>query len=184
MTASVAVTLNKSVASFSGNIGGGTGTLTTTFPTPTGQIVSVSDGVITNVYGSTVGSGSVLNTEYFNNIISQFGAVQNCAVLQAEVDQIWAGLQSQVNDINAQVAVLLPIISLLTAPGLDLGAIVTWITNFISAFLTPYAIPYTNYATQLTALIAQIATLTTAVNDAAARIGGSCTITIPPITGL
>jgi hypothetical protein len=118
------------------------------------------------------------NAEFFTNLAAQIENTDSCAELQTLVDRAFA----QLADVNAfiatQQALLAPLASLLTAPT-DLSEVITWITGTITVFTNMYA-PYAKYATQLTELVAAVASLTTAINDAAARIG-DCSITIPPI---
>jgi hypothetical protein len=178
----LALLLNKFNAKFTGNLAAGTGGITASFTSPTGQVVNAVNGVITNVCGNGVGASSPVNADYFSNLESVIGVATVCAELQAQVDDIFSALQDQVNDVNAQITAILPILALLSPPDNPIAA-VTWIGNFITGFLTPYVIPYTTLATQLTELTSQIASLTSAINDAAANIPG-CSIVIPSITGL
>ena len=116
---------------------------------------------------------ALVNAAYFNSLADQINAINECAVLQEVVNEVFASLQAEVTAIEDQIAALLPLI---TIPH-TLDEVITWITNFIA----PQARAYANYATQVTQLIAAIANLTTAIENAAARIG-SCSITVPTIT--
>lgn len=119
------------------------------------------------------------NAQFFENLTDQIENTDSCAELQQTVDEAFAQL-TQVNDfITSQRALLAPFAALLTAPT-DLPSVITWITNTITVFTQMYA-PYANYAVQLTELTTAVADLTTAINNAATRIGGGCSITIPPI---
>jgi hypothetical protein len=124
---------------------------------------------------------SVLNAAYFTALTAEINNLQTCAELQALATTVMASIQAEKNAIEAQLAALAPILALLTVPGANLSAIVSWISNFITSVLTPIYLPYINYATQLAQLTAAVATLATAIENAAANIT-SCTVTVPPLT--
>lgn len=122
----------------------------------------------------------LINTEYFTELTAQVNLCTGCAELQAVVDEAFAPLADQYAAIQAQLAVLSPILALLTAPT-NPTEVITWVTNFITDVLTPQYLPYINYATQITELLTAVSDLETAINNAAAKFT-SCSITIPPIT--
>ena len=178
-------------ATAKGNLAALSGAITSTITSPTGQVMNFVNGVLVNTCGNGVGSTSPVNPDYFSNITAQIEKIGDlgaaevagaCAALQEQVDNTFSGLQAQINDLNAQLAALAPILALLSAPG-NPTAVITWITNFIEGFLTPYVIPYTTMAAQLISLGSQITSLTSAVESAEAKIPG-CSIIIPTITGL
>jgi hypothetical protein len=117
------------------------------------------------------GTGLV-NAQYFAELTAQINSINVCSDLQEAVNVAIATLQVQVTEINVQISLLLPLITLPT----DLGSVISWITNLAG----PYIVAYNNYITQLTETLAAIAALTTAIENAAARIE-SCSITVPPI---
>jgi hypothetical protein len=125
---------------------------------------------------------SPINDAYFAAQEAQIAEIKVCSELQTQVNMIFASLQANLTAINAQLALLQPILALLEAPE-NPGAVITWISNFITNFLTPYVVPYTTLTTQLTELSTKIEELITSIENAAAEIEG-CTITIPPLTGL
>ena len=122
---------------------------------------------------------TLLNTEYFDNLIETANNIQTCAELQLVANEAMASLGAVKEALNDEIAKLAPILALLTAPGVNLGQVVTWITNFIDGVLRPMYEPYITYEAQLILLTAKIAELTAALNDAAARIP-HCTIHITP----
>ena len=124
---------------------------------------------------------ALVNDAYFAEQQAQAAACAVCAELQTQVNEVMATIQAGKNALTAQLALLTPLVALLTPPGANLGSIVTWITSFITDFLTPYLVPFTNYSLQLTALEAKVAGLVTAFNNAAGNIHG-CSITIPPLS--
>jgi len=139
---------------------------------------------------------SLLNLDYFNNILAQINALSAsippnatlaeltaiAAELQSTIDSIYSDISLLESTITSQIALLGPIVALLTAPAANPAAIVTWLTSFITDFLTPYVKPYVTYAAQLTALNAQVAILTAAFEELASTKLPGFTITIPPIT--
>jgi hypothetical protein len=120
-----------------------------------------------------------INTEWFNAITLQLGAVTTGTELQNLVNQAFGTIGLVNSTIEGQIALLAPLNALLTAPEADPTKIVTWITSFITDFLTPYLMPYTKMALQLTDIAAQVTTLTAAAHAAASELG--VTITIPPV---
>ncbi len=138
-----------------------------------------ADAASPSVAGIIHGPVLSFNAAFFTNLTAQIENTDSCAELQETVDQAFA----QLADVNAfiatQQALLAPLAGLLTPPT-DLASCISWITGTITVFTNMYA-PYAKYATQLTELTAAVAALTTAINDAATRIGGGCSITIPPI---
>ena len=123
---------------------------------------------------------SPINAAYFAAQQAQFAACTACSELQQQVDMVFASLQATKTAINDQLALLAPMLALLTPPTTPAEA-VTWVTSFISAYLTPALVPYATLTAQLTELATQVAALVTAIQNAEAAIEG-CTITIPPLT--
>jgi hypothetical protein len=119
------------------------------------------------------------NADFFTNLTQQIENTDSCAELQTLVDRAFGQLSGVNSFIATQQALLAPLAGLLTAPT-DLASCISWITGTITVFTNMYA-PYAKYATQLTELTAAVASLTTAINNAASRIGGGCSISIPPI---
>lgn len=124
---------------------------------------------------------SVIDTAYFTNLTGQIHATNSCSELQALVAQAFASIQAGQSAIQAELASLAPILALLEPPSANPGAIVSWITNLISGVLTPMTKPSITYAAQLAAQAGQIASVLSAIEAAASRIG-SCTVTPPTLT--
>lgn len=122
-----------------------------------------------------------LNAAYFAALTAQVNAINKCSELQSVVDEAFDALKDVNSGLTAQIARIAPILALLEAPDADLTKIVTWITNFITNYLAPGLAPYAVMIEQQAEMIAAVASLTTAIENAATRIGGSCEITIPPI---
>lgn len=119
------------------------------------------------------------SAEYFDNLAAQVANINSCAELQATTNGIMAQLSVLNTSLTSQQAAIAPIAGLLSAP-VDPAHAVTWIASFITAVLEPAYAPYAIYGTQLADLTTAVTNLTTAINDAAARIG-NCSITIPPL---
>jgi phage gp45-like len=168
ITGSVDVTDNLSVAS------GMTGVFTVS-----GQIVTVKDGVGLNIApAGTLDGAELVNAQYFTNLTNRVNALETCADLQALAAKELASLSGIKQAIDAELARLAPYAALLTAPGASPSAIVTWITNFISAELEPKYQASLSYAAQLTALTTAVTNLTTAIEQKAAQFE-SCTLSLP-----
>lgn len=115
---------------------------------------------------------ALVNTEYFDSITAQINALDDCSILQTLVNQVMATLQAEVTAIESQIAALLPLITLPT----DLASVISWITSFA----TPAIRAYENYLATITAVMASINGLITAIQNAASRLT-HCTISIPAI---
>lgn len=118
----------------------------------------------------------IVNVEYFTSLTQQVNSASSCAELQALVTKAINSINATTAAITAQLALLAPMVALLSPPANPTAA-VTWISNFITSYLTPQLASYTAYAAQQTALTAQIATLTAAINSKASEFTG-CTISI------
>lgn len=121
---------------------------------------------------------SLINTDSFVNTIDSINACKECAQLQALVNDAFASINAIKANIQAELAKLVPVLSLTTPPGASLTGIVTWITGFIDNTLKPMVKPAITFAAQLTATLDEIAKVEAAISAAAARLT-SCTITIP-----
>lgn len=121
---------------------------------------------------------SIINTEYFDNLIQSVENVQTCEELQKIASDAMATIGAVNGAITEEMAKLAPILALLTAPGANLTQIVTWITSLINGVLRPMYEPYITYQAQIVALTAKVAQLTSAINDAKSRIP-HCSFTTP-----
>jgi hypothetical protein len=121
---------------------------------------------------------SPINVAYFTALTDQVNAATSCAQLQAAVNSAFPAILAAQAAATAQLALITPMLALLTAPASNPGAIVTWITSLIENYLTPQLVPAVTLASQLTETIAAIASLTSAIESAAAKFE-SCSITIP-----
>lgn len=122
---------------------------------------------------------SLINASYYADMTAAINSARTCAELQQLTTQIFNSLKAEVLATNAQIVNLAPFAALVTPPASPTAA-VTWISNFITAFVTPQYAAYVNYASQLALTMIAIADLTTAINNKASTFT-SCTITPPTI---
>ena len=121
---------------------------------------------------------NIIDLNFFASISASVSACGSFDELQALTTQSLNSIGATTQAINAQVALMAPIAALLsgiTTP----GAAVTWINDFIAAFLTPLVVPSVTMAAQLPLLAAQVATLQAAITAKALSFG-SATISFPP----
>ncbi len=131
-----------------------------------------------NIQGS-----APFNAQVFARLREQVDALDRCDQLARLSGEIQAAADGVVAGINEQLAVIEPIMALMTAPGANPAQIVTWLTDFISAVLTPVVKPYATLPLQLAQVTAELAQLTAALQSASSRIGcgtGSFATPTPP----
>lgn len=121
-----------------------------------------------------------VNLDYFTSLQKRIDGIGSCEQLKELTEEAYATITASMDGINAQIALLEPILALLTAPAADPDKIVTWITTFITSFLTPYVRPYTIYASQLTELTTKMAEIEAAISSAALKFP-SCDVPIPSL---
>jgi hypothetical protein len=121
----------------------------------------------------------IFDAEYFSKLTERVNGATNCEELQLVTNDVMlsiAALKAAINDQLSKINIILP---LLTPPGANLSAIVSWITNFINGFLTPMTLPTVNFPTILVDLALQITNLTNAINLKKGEFP-NCSINIPP----
>jgi hypothetical protein len=118
---------------------------------------------------------------YFNKLAERIDHINGCGELQECVDEAFAAIQHQFDDITANLAVLQPLLALLTLSITDLPGVINAVKSIITNLVTPYVKPYLLYVAQIVELTTAVTNLTTAIENAAGRIT-SCSITIPPLT--
>ena len=119
----------------------------------------------------------MIDPDYFAGLRRRIDAVATCADLQdAALDA--SGLAKVQADIAARLAELQPVLALLKAPDANLVKIVTWISDFATAVLTPQVRPIVLYAQQLAELAAEATSIAQALEAKAAQIG-DCQVSLP-----
>ena len=109
----------------------------------------------------------VLNIGMFSQYITQIkaaGKAESQEIIQELVDQIYQQINTMEGAITSQLAVLNPILDLLTAP-IDPAAAVTWIETFITSFLTPYVLPIEKYTAQLADIAIEVVAIADAISE-------------------
>lgn len=126
-----------------------------------------------------IAQGSALvNTAYFEQLKAEIDGIRSCAELQQWTQNTYASLTATMDGAASQLAVIEPIMQLLTSPEANPTAIVNWITSFITAFLTPYVKPYATYAAMLVAIVAAAAEIESAIQNKSSLFA-SCSVTVP-----
>lgn len=121
---------------------------------------------------------TLVNTSTFDNLIDSVNACDSCAQLQSVVNEAFASINAVKAGIESELASLTPVLALLSPPSASPGAIVTWLTSFITVTLTPMTKPTITYAAQLTEMVEQIAAVSVAINAAAAKFT-NCAVSTP-----
>lgn len=119
----------------------------------------------------------IVNTEVFDRLIASIDAVDSPVELQSLVDDAAGAITPVQAAITAQLAKVAPLAALLSPPASP-DAVVTWVGNFITDFLTPLAAPAVTLPAQAALLTSKSAEVAAAVDRARARIPG-CTVTAP-----
>lgn len=121
---------------------------------------------------------SLIDTKYFEDLTQSVNNVQTCEELQALAAQAFASIDAAKAAIQLELEKIQPMLALLQGPSANLGQIVTYLNSLIANLITPIVKPSITYNLQLTATLAALASLASAVQDAASRIG-SCTVPGP-----
>lgn len=119
----------------------------------------------------------IIDLDYFLNLRKSVEGVNTCAELQDIVGEVQQTILDTQSAIALELAKVQPLLALLTAPGANLGQIVGYIQNLITSLITPMAKPAITYAAQLAAIAAEIGQLSSAIQEAADRIG-SCSVSL------
>lgn len=121
-----------------------------------------------------------VNTEYFEGLQRSIEGCASCEQLQEVVTESFASVTATMESMTAQLAVLEPLLALLEPPAANPAQIVTWITDFITGYLTPQFKPAINLPIQLAAIAAQMAALPPIIEAKMAQFP-SCSVPIPPL---
>lgn len=91
---------------------------------------------------------SILNSDYYNNLLNQIDNTHACSELQNIVDDINAEVVDQISGLQNQISKLQQVIT----PPEDIYEAVTWINNYISIISGPYNTAIAKQAEILTKL--------------------------------
>lgn len=121
-----------------------------------------------------------VNVEYFNGLTRSIEGCASCEQLQEVTAEAFGSISATMESMTAQLAQLQPLLALLQPPSANPAQIVTWLTDFISLYLTPQVRPVFTIPIQLAAITAQMAAVTAAVNAKMAQFE-SCSVPIPAL---
>lgn len=123
----------------------------------------------------SIPGGQIINTAYYDSLIDRIKSCGTCEDIQSALDDATSGVTDQVSALTEKLAVLQPYLALLSMPGANPGAIVTYLQDLANALIKPYV----DAAIQVPLQIAELATLpakfVAAAEEAKNRIP-SCTI--------
>ena len=103
----------------------------------------------------------------FTNWINQIEAAgkrEGQEAIQELVDEIYAQINLLEANIESQIAALNPLLALIIDPA-DLPALISWVKNFITSFLTPYLVPLTTYEAQIAEIATQVVAIAAAIEQ-------------------
>lgn len=114
---------------------------------------------------------ATINTEYFDNLISQVNNISSCPDLDEVKNAINKQKQAILDDIVNQLELLAPLVSL---GGGELGDVIHYINNLIKTFEKPYL----DLISLQAQYIAKFAELSSAINNKIDTL--NCDITLLP----
>jgi len=121
-----------------------------------------------------------VNLDYFEGLKRSIEGCSSCEQLQEVTAETFASVSELMTSMTAQLAALQPLLALLEPPTANPAQIVTWITDFISLYLTPQVRPVLTIPVQLAAITAQMAELPALIEAKMAQFP-SCSVPIPPL---
>lgn len=121
-----------------------------------------------------------INTEYFEGLQKSIEGCASCEQLTEVVNEAFASVGDTITSMTDQLAALEPLMALLEPPAANPAEIVTWLTDFITGYLTPQLKPVINLPIQLAQISAQMAELPALIEAKMAQFP-SCSVPIPPL---
>lgn len=115
-----------------------------------------------------------VNTAYFTGLTDQVNAAQSCSELQVVAAKALAASRTALTSAEAQLALVTPMLALLTAPT-NPTEVITYIQTLISAYLTPQLSSSVTLTAQIAAATAAIASLESAIQSKAGSFP-NCTV--------
>lgn len=107
---------------------------------------------------------TLINTEYYAQVIKQIDDVTSCSQLQAATNQVVTDIQKQIDVITAQVEKIAPLAALLEAPTSP-DDVIEWIKGLIDGVIKPLVEPALTYESQLAALVLQLGQIINKINE-------------------
>lgn len=120
---------------------------------------------------------TVINTDYYAQLIKQIDDVTSCAELQIASNSIIQSLQTQLQSAEELLAKVAPILELLTPPTSP-DEVIDWIKGLIDEVITPLAQPALTYQIQIAAMSVSLAEMIDKINEKASLFT-DCEITQP-----
>lgn len=109
---------------------------------------------------------TVINTDYYTQLIKQIDDVTSCAELQLASTAIIKSLQEQLQAAQDQLAKVQPLLDLLTPPTSP-DEVIDWITGLIDNLIAPLAKPALSYQIQIAAMSASLIEVIDKINEKA-----------------
>jgi len=109
---------------------------------------------------------SIINQEYYDNLLTQIDNVSSCAELQATASIVIKTMRDQLAIIQEQLAKVNPILTLLNAPTSP-DEVIDWISGLIENVIKPLAAPALTYQSQTAFLVIQIGLTIDKIKDKA-----------------
>ena len=164
------ITLNAPHTHSSGNQAVETGE-SASITTPTGQTVTIRDGIITKVT-----SIAEIDTKYFSKLNEQISNITNHDELSAFVNKVYPSIQNHITSLQSQLAALAPVVALASLNPADLPSLVTFAQNMITSVITPMIKPYLNGVAQLSQVTSQLSQLTSTIESVKTKVGSKLEI--------
>lgn len=120
-----------------------------------------------------------VNTAFFDSLVDKINGIDNPVHLDRLAVHLPATLQAQKDHLAAELTKLAPFLALATLPSPTPTAIVSWLTDLVTAQVAPQIAAYAELTADVAVLPVEIARVVTALENAKSRLGSS--VTIPPI---
>jgi len=109
---------------------------------------------------------SIINQDYYDNLLTQIDNATSCAELQATASIVIQAMREQLAVIEQQLAKVNPILELLNAPSSP-DEVIDWIKGLIDNVIKPLAAPALTYESQTAFLVKQIGLTIDKIKDKA-----------------
>ena len=120
---------------------------------------------------------ALVNVQHFKNLTASMKGAESCEELQKLVTEAMQSIAAVEKALVDELARINEILALLTPPGANLTAIVTWITKLITNFIGPMTKPSITMAAQIAEILSAINELKSAISDIQLNFP-SCSISV------